>query len=514
MTKTARGFNILSALALVLLLGSLVAERWRTEPGLRQMDIGLDAGVPATLYFQDPIASAIGVRPGIVMAHGYGGDRATMDGLARSLALSGYSVVSIDESGHGMNRNPFHANFGRADEFVSDIKAGVAYLRGTLRLESSQIAVVGHSMGARAALAYGTHEKGAAGLVIISGSSTFVGPQRPANALFLYADRDLPGLEASIKTVSAKLADVAQPENGKTYGDFALGTAVRNVRVPHTGHGTILSSEVAFHEILDWLDRVTGQPEGSEPRSLVLSPLGPPLLWLSFFLVLPGLGRLLSHVAPMLDEFDIHHRRSDFGLLALALLLPLVMVAAIRPGVLMDLSDADTNVTHLTYGGILLLTSLVLVGRLHRVPRPWLGSLMVAMVGWLAVGALLGPVSAHFHGVGLTPEKAMLFFWTAVCLLPFALGFQLVLRRDRWWHGALLRLGGRLAVLIAVVFGNALGVFSFPGTIAIFVLLAALVIVEPILAGFYTRSRNFLAAGGLDAIVTGWLFALFLPSNF
>ena len=448
------------------------------------------------------------------MAHGYGGDRKTMQSLAESLTRAGYTVVSIDESGHGMNRNSYRVNSGRADHLAMDIKAGVEYLRRTHGLQPSQIAVLGHSMGSRAALAYGSHETAVAGLVMLSGSTDFLGPQHLRNALFLYAEQELPGIERSIGIVASDLARVAKIEQGRTYGDFSAGTAVRVLQIPGTGHGTILNSQAAFREVVGWLDSVTGRPLRSEPVAFVDRPLGSPLLWFSFLLVLPGLGVLLARFAPTQAEIGTGARFTDAGLLAIAVLLPLIFVTDSRAGLLMALSDADTNVTHLAYAGIILALSLVLLGRLRRVPDHLPGSLAVAIIGWLAVSALLAPVSARFHGVGLTPEKAALSLWAAACLLPFAFAFQLLLHRERWWKSTLLRLAGRVIVLMALAAGNALGVFGFPGTIAMVVLLAALVIVELVLAGFYARSNNLVTAAGLDAIVTGWLFALFLPANF
>jgi pimeloyl-ACP methyl ester carboxylesterase len=517
--------SVVSVLALATLLVIVAWDHRHVPPGFQQVDVGLAGGVPATLYFEDPPGPAAAIRPGIdqaaagpedrrgiILAHGYGGDRRTMESLAESLTHAGYTVVSIDEDGHGMNRNSYRAGSGAADHLVADIRAGVEYLRGTYGVAPSRIAVVGHSMGARAALAYGSHESGVAGLVMLSGSSDFMGPQRPANALFLYAAQDLPGIERSVGIVAAKLARVEQPGQEKTYGDFSAGTAVRVARIPGVGHGTILHSPAAFREIVAWL--VTNRPVRTEPATFVDYPIGRPLLWLSFLLVLPGLGGLLARLAPALDRVQSRARWFDPALPGLALIFPLFVVAQGRSGVLMGLSDADANVTHLSLGGILLVVALVLSGRVSRLPDRLPGALTVAVVGWFAAGALLGPVSARFHGTGLTPEKAWICFWTAACLAPFAYSFQLLVHRDRWWHGTLLRLGGRLAVLIAVAAGTALGVFGFPGTIAVFVLLASLVIVEAILAGFYARSNNLVTAAGLDALITGWLFALYLPSNF
>ncbi len=527
MITVRRVVGLVSALALVVLVVAGYQLRTQFPPGYHKVDVGLAGQVPATVYFQDSPdapagfrpgidqhASAASLRPGVVMVHGYGGDRRTMEGLAQSLTLAGYTVVSIDASGHGMNRNAYRDGWGAADHLAAGVRAGVRFLRETSGIDPARIVVLGHSMGARAALAYGSHQSVAAGLVMLSGSADFLGPQRLRNTLFLYAERELPGIEPSVGVVAAELAGVAAIAQRRTYGDMSQGTAVRVAQIPGTGHGTILVSPDAFAEIVHWLDQVTGFSVRSAAPVLVPRPLGAPLLWVSFLLVLPGLGLLLGRLGPQPDGFSSRPRWFDLAGLLAALLLPMAIITADRPGVFLGSSDADVNVTHLAVAGVLLLIGMSLFGRLHWTGRRILRVLAVAAVGLLAISALLGPVSANFHGVGLTPEKAGLTIWGFLCLAPFALGFHSLLFRERWWRGAVIRLAGRIAVLGAVGVGNAAGLFGFPGTIAVFVLLASTAIMEPLLAGFYGASRNPVAAAALDALVTAWLFALYLPSNF
>lgn len=103
-------------------------------------------------------------------------------------------------------------------------------------------------------------------------------------------------------------------------------------------------------------------PRAVSPLAYVENPLGPKLRWLSFLLVLPGLGLLLARFAPVPEPVDRHARWFDLALLALALLLPLGFVAETWSGVLMGLSDADVHVTHLTLGGVLLTAALIFLG--------------------------------------------------------------------------------------------------------------------------------------------------------
>jgi len=73
--------------------------------------------------------------PGVLLIHGFTGDRVGLSTLARRLARNGYGVLAIDLRGHGANRNPFSRDLLRQDV-------------------AAAIAIVRHSMGAGAALDY------------------------------------------------------------------------------------------------------------------------------------------------------------------------------------------------------------------------------------------------------------------------------------------------------------------------------------------------------------------------
>ncbi len=509
-----------SILALLALVAGIVRER--PAPGFHELPAGLPGGTPATLYYQESPGAPAATRPGlerpapgelhagVVVAHGFAGDRHTMRAISQSLARAGYLVLSLDLSGHGVNRNPL---WGDTDPLVRDLRTGVEYLQQKFGIDPSKIVVLGHSMGARAAFDYGLREGAAGGLVMMSGSADVAGPARPRNALLLYAEHDLPGIGRMARAAAASLAHADPLEERTTYGDFAAGTAVRVVQIRGVAHGTILASPIAFAEVVGWIDQVTGFPARTSAPTLPRHPLGSPLLWFSFFLVLPGLGLLLGHLSPEPPLGAAQARLRELALLAVALLLPLPFLAVGRSGLLFRLNLADGNVTHLALAGLLLLVALILRGRFRTAIAGLPASFAVAALGGLAAAVLLAPASAWFHGVSLTPERALLALWSAACLAPFALTAQWLVARPQWWRGALLRLVARFAVLASVVVGNVLGVFGFPGTIAIFALIASLTIVEPMLAGFYLRSRNSVTAGCLDAVVTAWLFTVNLPTS-
>jgi hypothetical protein len=322
--------------------------------------------------------------------------------------------------------------------------------------------------------------------------------------LFLYAGATC-RIQRSVTAVAARLARVDTIEEQRTYGDIAAGTAVRVVQIPGVVHGTVIASPVAFAEVVNWLDQVTGFPARAVLPALVANPLGSRLAWLEFVLVLPGLGLLLAQLAPAAPLDSMRTRWRDLALLPVAMLLPLPFLAVGRAGVLAGSSTADANVTHLALAGVLLVIGLRLGGGLRLLPFRLPAALLVAALGWLASACCWRRPVPTFTASADTGKA--LWHCSQHCAWPLAL-FTMAAHR---WRGTLLRLASRV-IIWRRWYGNALGVSAFRA-IAILVLLAGPAIVEPLLAGFYARSRNVMTAAGIDALVTGWLFALFLPTT-
>jgi pimeloyl-ACP methyl ester carboxylesterase len=93
-------------------------------------------GVPA--YMLLPTTPAAGVA----VAHGYGGSKEQMLGLAARLAERDLAVCVFDIRGHGEHPAPL------GPEMLEDLEAALAFLR-----RFGRVAAVGHSLGGRLALA-------------------------------------------------------------------------------------------------------------------------------------------------------------------------------------------------------------------------------------------------------------------------------------------------------------------------------------------------------------------------
>ncbi|MGH7248363.1 MAG: alpha/beta hydrolase, partial [Pseudomonadota bacterium] len=256
----------------------LLIEAWRFSSmqagGPPHMEVEISGGIPGTLYLPGSGNPFYAIqppppdkrRPAVLLVHGFSSDRALMSVLARRIARNGYAVLTIDLRGHGQNRNPFPRDFGAAAGLRQDLTAAVNFLRSSSYVDGSQIVVMGHSMGAGAALDYAAHDPNLKGSVMISGGFRLEGPVHPRNALFIFAQNDPGFIQDSSKEIAAVLAGSSPFELGKIYGDAAQGTAVEAVRVPGVNHITITRSAAAATAILGWLGNTLGQ-QSSAPYS-------------------------------------------------------------------------------------------------------------------------------------------------------------------------------------------------------------------------------------------------------
>jgi pimeloyl-ACP methyl ester carboxylesterase len=413
-------------------------------------------------------------------------------------------VLTPDLRGHGENRNPFPGGRARADAFAPEFAAAVDFLRSSALVDGSHIAVMGHSMGAAAALDFATRDSGLDAAVLISGGFAMLGPQRPPNALFLHATGDPARIPERTSRLAAKLAGVAEATLGETYGDFRQGTAVRRVEVPDADHLTIVWSDVALREILAFLDASFRRAAPSalppaDPRGSVVALLG-----VLMALALPGLGLGLGRLVPSGAPLPAGRRGLGLAALAAALLASLPLAAPGRPGAIVALEVGDVVVIQLGLAGLALLVAVFLRDReafasLFAAPAR---SLLGAALGLVAVYMLMQPFGTFVHRITLTPERLAAFAAATAGFLPLALALQALLRRGPPLSAALWSLAGRAAVLSALFLGVRVGVLP-PVVLLMLPSLAVIFALAELLASsLYAASRNRLAIAAIDA---AWL---------
>lgn len=503
----------LSLLGLALFLFGTAWLGRAEQGGPPHGELMLDGGVPATLYlpgdgggfaaFLDPPAPD-DRPPALVLAHGFAGDRRSVSGLARRFARSGYAVLTPDLRGHGENRNPLARGYLRADAFQSDLAAAVDYLRTYPFVDGSRIAVMGQSMGAGAALDYATRDSGIDAVVLLSGGWVTLGPYRPPNALFVFAEHDPESIRGRPREIAARLAGVERAELGRTYGETATGTAVRAVEIPGTDHATIAWSSVTVSEVVSWLDAVFGveRAPGPPPADQRVAPLA--LAALGVLLLVPGLGAATARVVPHPGELPAHRRGAGLALLAVALALPLPLLTLEPLASIVSLEVADALVGLLALAGLALL--VFALPRLDLPLSPWLAgagrSLPGAALAMIGAFALNAPFGVVLHRLALTPERMLAFFMVALGLFPFSLALQLLLRRGAPLGAALHALAGRAVLVLVLVAGLAAGLVHPVMAFLLGPLCVFFVLIELFSAALYATSRNLVAIAFVDA---GWL---------
>ena len=229
------GGRIVYALASGVLLVCWLGLRFERDAFARYAT-QLPDGPPAIVYEPVSAGSALtepaerGLAPVVVLAHGFASSERTMSVLARHLARAGYAVIALDFRGHGANTRSFPVTTrGVSSELIEDVASAVLYARMQPGFDGENVALVGHSMGGHAVLAYAGREPGLAAVIGISGGIHLEGPYPPPNVLLLWASGDSRRRQLRLRRVGAELAGLERLVLDRTYGEPERGRAVRSV---------------------------------------------------------------------------------------------------------------------------------------------------------------------------------------------------------------------------------------------------------------------------------------------
>lgn len=134
-------------------------------PRLPHALTGAEWGVPAAQVCEGRIAGPRGrslfgclVMPGpdggapvpaVLVMHGWGANAALMASVVAPLHAAGFAALLIDARCHGRSDDE---DFTSLPRFAEDIAAGLAWLRARPGIDGDRLALLGHSVGAGAAL--------------------------------------------------------------------------------------------------------------------------------------------------------------------------------------------------------------------------------------------------------------------------------------------------------------------------------------------------------------------------
>ena len=103
--------------------------------------------------------------PAVLVMHGWGSNAAMMWPVVRPLHAAGFAVLLIDARCHGLSDDETFTSMPR---FAEDIAAGLAWLRNEPGIAADRLALLGHSVGAAAALLHASRHDDVCAVVSLS----------------------------------------------------------------------------------------------------------------------------------------------------------------------------------------------------------------------------------------------------------------------------------------------------------------------------------------------------------
>lgn len=472
----------LAALFLVV-LSCAVLEYARLEIAVTRSWVG---DTPVTHY-----AAVDADGPPVIVAHGFAGSSAMMQGYALDLARAGYRVHVFDFLGHGRHPRPMSGDVTSIDGTTRLLIDQIAEVADAVAAGAGTFAVLGHSMATDVLVRFAEERSDIGAVVLISAFSEAIDAETPANLLLITGAAE-PGLR-DFALDALRMVDPAALE-----GDVVRrGGVIRQAVVaPWAEHVSVLHSRAGRAAAISWLDTSFGR-DGAAPQML---PTGQALLALIAGLVwlCVSLARALPDAPQTLPAFTSRE-------IAIATLLPAAvappLAVLLDPG-LLPVLVADYLALHLAIYGALQL------GLLMRW-RAGFGSFSPAaflfVLGASAViGAALDRYAANFLPVA---ERV----WIVAALLLGAVPFFLADARLSHDANRLRRIGIHTAFLLSLVFAVAL---DFEG-------LFFLLMIAPVVVLFYfvfgtlghavAQRTGPLAPGLALGVVLAWSLGVSFP---
>ncbi|MEX2682676.1 MAG: alpha/beta hydrolase [Candidatus Sigynarchaeota archaeon] len=193
-----------------------------------------------------------GNMPGIVVGHGFTGNKRYMQPASIELVKRGWVVVAIDFRGHGSSGGYVPAN--RLDPILEDdMGAALDYLVGLGNI--NHVGLVGHSMGGRAALGLAEREHGRVNATVSIGMvTTAFNFSRIPNLLMGVGQLDQLFSQENELAFLRNYTGSAIVALNTLYGSFAAGTACKVAIAPGIEHLTEPVNAVILQEMVEWFE--------------------------------------------------------------------------------------------------------------------------------------------------------------------------------------------------------------------------------------------------------------------
>lgn len=490
---------ILSVLAIAISLWNLHA----TTAGLEVRRIAID-DTPATIYRQVPERPA----PVIVIAHGFAGSQQLMQPFATTFARAGYIAVTFDFLGHGRNPRPLGGSITEIDGATRSLAGQTAEVVAFARtLGDGRLAILGHSMASDIVVRVAQADPTIAATIAVSMFSPAVTADTPRNLLVIAGQWE--GMLKAEALRAVGLSIDGAPVAGRTYGDFASGTARRAAFSPWSEHISVLYKQASMAEALAWLDATFGVTRTAAPY---LDARGPWIVLLLAGIVV--LGRPLSTLLPVVAT-----RRAGAGLrwrqLAVVLLLPTIatpLLLRVLPTHFLPVLVADYLAVHFAVYGVLVACGLTWFRGRSAAAGTSLPLLLAASaaVTLYAVGLPFWAIDSYFTSFLPSAGRLPLLAAMLIGTTAFFLSTEWLTRGE---HAAR---GGYAAAKAAFIVSLAIAVALDFERLFFLIIIVPLIVVFFVVYGLisdlvYRRTRHPLVAGIASAIAFAWAIGVTFP---
>ncbi len=164
-------------------------------------------------------APSAGERPAVILLHGWGGNAETLLPLARPLHEADFAVLLFDARCHGRSDED---SFTSLPRFAEDLEHAFDWLQRQRQVNHRQIAVLGHSVGAGAALLMASRRSEIAAVASIAAFS------HPANMMRRFlAAKHVPYLP-----IGWYVLHYVQRVIGHRFDEIAPVNTIRRVKCP------------------------------------------------------------------------------------------------------------------------------------------------------------------------------------------------------------------------------------------------------------------------------------------
>jgi dipeptidyl aminopeptidase/acylaminoacyl peptidase len=189
--------------------------------GLEARDVELasvDGGRLRGWFLPAAGAAAEGPRPVVIVLHGWASAAEDLLPAAPAVVGAGLPMLFVDARGHGRS-DP--AEFMSMPRFAEDLHAALDWLRGQPDVDPDRIAVVGHSVGAGAALLVASRDPRVAAVVSIA---SMAHPREMIGRSFRRYRAPRPLVRAALRTIERTI--------GHRFDDFAPLQTIARIDAP------------------------------------------------------------------------------------------------------------------------------------------------------------------------------------------------------------------------------------------------------------------------------------------